>query len=102
AWTLPWQATVRRDAIETTVTLRRSPFRLTRLLTFASATALRLDYTLMNTSTVPSPCLWALHPLMNWQQGMRIILPSSVTQGEIGSVSGICPLEAYSPATWPI
>ena len=38
---------------------------------------------------------------MNWQRGMRIILPPSVTQGEIGSVSGICPLEAYGAATWP-
>jgi galactose mutarotase-like enzyme len=101
AWTVPWEATHGRDHIETTVTLRQSPFRLTRRVRFVNDAALRLDYALMNTGNAPAPCLWALHPLMNWQQGMRIILPPAVSDVEIGSVSGVSPLHEYAPATWP-
>ncbi|MHB8648158.1 MAG: hypothetical protein ACYDAR_20450, partial [Thermomicrobiales bacterium] len=101
AWSVPWDVTAGKGRIETTVTLRQSPFRLTRRITFASETALALDYALTNTSDAPAPCLWALHPLMTWQPGMRIILPPSVADVEIGSVSGISPLHEYAPATWP-
>ncbi len=101
AWTVPWDATTGKDRIETTVTLRQSPFRFTRRITFANDTALALDYALTNTSDAPAPCLWALHPLMTWQPGMRIILPPSIAEVEIGSVSGISPLHEYAPATWP-
>lgn len=101
AWTLPWEATTGHDRIETAVMLRQSPFRFTRRIRFVHDTALRLDYALANTGSTPAPCLWALHPLMNWQQGMRIILPPSVSDVEIGSVSGMSPLHEYAPDTWP-
>ncbi|MDQ2784416.1 MAG: hypothetical protein M3Y58_05385 [Chloroflexota bacterium] len=101
AWSVPWDVTTGKDRIETTVTLRQSPFRLTRRITFANETAIALEYALTNTSGAPAPCLWALHPLMTWQPGMRIILPPSVTAVEIGSVSGASPLHEYAPATWP-
>ncbi len=101
AWAAPWEATTGKDRIETTVTLRQSPFRLTRRITFANETALALDYALTNTGNAPAPCLWALHPLMTWQPGMRIILPPSVSDVEIGSVAGVSPLREYAPARWP-
>ncbi len=101
AWSVPWDLTTGKDRIETTVTLRQSPFRLTRRITFANATAITLDYALTNTSDAPAPCLWALHPLMTWQPGMRIILPPSVSAVEIGSVSGASPLREYAPGRWP-
>ncbi len=102
AWTLPWDATMRHGVIETAVTLRCSPFHFVRRLSLARESAMRLEYSLTNTSNAPAPCLWALHPLMNWQPGMRIILPPSVTAGEIGSVSGMSPLNEYAPTTWPL
>jgi hypothetical protein len=101
AWSVPWETTTGKDRIESTVTLRQSPFRLTRRITFANDTAIALDYALTNTGHAPAPCLWALHPLMTWQPGMRIILPPSVSDIEIGSVAGICALHEYAPATWP-
>ncbi|MDQ6907516.1 MAG: hypothetical protein M3176_11855 [Chloroflexota bacterium] len=101
AWSVPWDVTTGKGSIETTVALRQSPFRLTRRITFANETAIALDYALTNTSNAPAPCLWALHPLMNWQQGMRIILPPSVSAVEIGSVAGISPLHEYASGTWP-
>lgn len=101
AWSVPWEATTGKDRIETTVTLRQSPFRLTRRITFVNHTAVALDYALTNTSNAPAPCLWALHPLMTWQPGMRIILPPSISAVEIGSVSGTSPLHEYTPALWP-
>ncbi len=101
AWTVPWEARTGRASIETTVSLRRSPFRFTRRITFINDSAVRLEYALTNTGDAPAPCLWALHPLMKWQQGMRIILPPEVTTGEVGSVSGMSPLHEYAPTTWP-
>jgi hypothetical protein len=98
---VPWEATTGKDRIETTVTLRQSPLRLTRRIAFANETAIALDYVLTNTSNDPAPCLWALHPLMTWQPGMRIILPPSVADIEIGSVAGISPLREYAPGAWP-
>jgi hypothetical protein len=101
AWSVPWETTTGKGRIESTVTLRQSPFRLTRRITFANNTAIALDYALTNTGNALAPCLWALHPLMTWQPGMRIILPPSVSDVEIGSVAGICALHEYAPATWP-
>lgn len=101
AWTVPWEATTVHGRIETTVNLRQSPFRFTRRMRFVNDSALRLDYALANTGNAPAPCLWALHPLMHWQPGMRIILPPGVSDVEIGSVSGMSPLREYAPATWP-
>src|SRR5438270_2027219 len=63
-WAVPWQIGKGRDAIETEVTLRRSPLRFNRRISFARDDAIRLDYTVTNTSNVPEPVLWALHPLM--------------------------------------
>lgn len=102
AWTVPWRASHDSDSITTMVTLRQSLFQFSRRMSFVRHNALRLDYTITNTSNAPAPVLWALHPLMSWQPGMRIILPPDVSAVEIGSVSGISPLHEYAPATWPV
>lgn len=104
AWSIPWGVNATNDGIETSVGLRRTPFLFQRRLSLAGTAAVRLDYTLTNHhSSQPHPALWALHPLMRWQPGMRIILPPSVTTVEVGSVDGASPLTPYTPgASWPM
>ncbi len=101
AWSLPWGVDATDEAIETAVLLRRTPFALTRRLSLLDS-AVRLDYLLTNTSEEPYPALWALHPLMRWRPGTRVVLPPSVADVEIGSVGGQSPLPAYTAgASWP-
>lgn len=101
AWSLPWGVDATDAAIETVVLLRRTPFALTRRLSLRDG-AVRLDYLLTNVGDEPYPALWALHPLMRWRPGTRVVLPPSVTTVETGSVSGQSPLPAYTTgATWP-
>ena len=81
--------------------LRRTPFAFMRRVSLLNG-AVRLDYTLKNTSAEAYPALWALHPLMRWQPGTRVVLPPSVEAVEIGSVDGQSPLPAYTDgASWP-
>jgi galactose mutarotase-like enzyme len=101
AWAVPWDVRKGREAIETEVTLRRSPLRFNRLLSFVRDDAIRLDYTVTNTSNAPEPVLWALHPLMRWENGTRVILPPEVTDFEVGTVMGISPLRPNTTAGWP-
>jgi len=107
-WSVPWDvpATATDDAhdtITTHVTLRQTPFQFTRRLSLVGASTVRLDYTLTNNGDRPHPALWALHPLMRWQPGMRVTLPPTVTTVEIGSVDGTSPLPPYTPgASWPL
>lgn len=102
AWSQPWETRVVGEWVETLVTLRTMPFHFTRRLSFAADTALRLDYTLTNYSMAPAPALWAMHPLMRWHAGMRVVLPPAVTAVEVGSVSGSSPLVAgASSVPWP-
>lgn len=101
AWSQPWGVNATNDVIETAVRLRRTPFELIRRLSLHGS-AVRLDYTLKNTSAEAYPALWAAHPLMRWQPGTRIVLPPSVRTVEIGSVGGDSPLPAYTAgAAWP-
>ncbi len=101
AWAVPWDLHKGREAIETAVALRRSPLRVTRLVSFAREDAVRLDYTVTNTSNAPEPVLWALHPLMRWENGTRVILPPEVTAVEVGAVMGISPIRPGTTAAWP-
>jgi galactose mutarotase-like enzyme len=101
AWSVPWALSTGKNYIETVVTLRHSPLRFNRAVSFARADAIRLDYTVTNTSNAPEPVLWALHPLMRWENGTRVILPPEVTQVEVGAVMGMSPLRPNSTAAWP-
>lgn len=102
AWSVPWDVARGRDWIETAVRLRVSPCYFTRRLSFARPDALRLDYTLTNTSNAPAPVLWALHPLLRWERGMRVILPPEVTAVRMGAVMGRSPLPPRATVPWPL
>jgi hypothetical protein len=101
AWAVPWEARKGRDSIETVVALRQSPLRVSRHLFFVRDDAIRLDYIVTNTSNAPEPVLWALHPLMRWENGTRIILPPEVASVEVGAVMGMSPLRPNASAAWP-
>src|SRR5262249_16377770 len=89
AWAVPWGVQTGRDFIATEVTLRQSPLQFRRVISLTRDDAIRLDYTVMNTNNAPEPVLWALHPLMRWEHGMRILLPPEVTAVEVGAVMGV-------------
>lgn len=102
-WSVPWGVNATNDLIETSVGLRQTPFLFRRRLSFTGPASIRLDYTLTNHGDRPYPALWALHPLMRWRPGMRIILPPAASAVEIGSVDGASPLTPYTPgASWPV
>jgi hypothetical protein len=101
AWAVPWDVQTGRDFIATKVTLRQSPLQFRRVISFTRDDAIRLDYTVMNTNNAPEPVLWALHPLMRWENGMRILLPPEVTAVAVGAVMGVSPLRSDTTAVWP-
>jgi hypothetical protein len=75
-WTLDEQA-LTENTIRTTVQLPRSPFFFERSITLDQK-IIRLDYGLRNTGTEAESWLWALHPLLSFQEDDRLELPSEV------------------------
>lgn len=101
AWSVPWDVARGRDWIETAVRLRASALYVTRRLSFTRPDALRLDYTLTNMGSAPTAALWAQHPLLRWERGMRIVLPPEVAAVRTGAVMGRCPLPPHARVPWP-
>lgn len=82
AWFSPWrtdEVAWVRGVIATEVELLAGTLRLRREITLSQSTV-RFGYSLKNLSPSVRPYLWALHPLLCWERGDRIELPSAVTK----------------------
>jgi galactose mutarotase-like enzyme len=63
---------------------------------------LRLDYTVTNTGTYPSPWSWAAHPLFTAEAGDRILLPQSITNLRLEGSGGGRLGKSDDSVIWPI
>lgn len=84
-WSIPWTLdsdALSKNIIRTTVSLPRSPFFFERSLTINQNKVL-LDYRLTNIGSSSEPWLWALHPLLKFEPGDRLELPSRVCELQV-------------------
>lgn len=87
AWTLD-ESAWERAIIATEISLLAGALHLRREISLERSTV-RLAYRLTNRSPEVQPCLWALHPLLNWEAGDRIELCPAVTGVDVGAVRGV-------------
>ncbi|MGH7944835.1 MAG: hypothetical protein ACREF9_07480 [Opitutaceae bacterium] len=102
AWSAAWSlesAALERGVVRTSLRLPRSPLTITRAVALSGA-AVVLDYELVNHSSEPQPFLWALHPLLSFEEGDRLRLAPGVRTLRVESARN--PDAARGAAwTWP-
>ncbi|NQX63341.1 hypothetical protein [Paenibacillus qinlingensis] len=79
-WSIPWTYRVEENEVVCSVESPLHPYRFTRSLSFHSATKVRMNYRVDNTSDQPMPFLWVPHPQFTVTEPTRILLPESMTK----------------------
>jgi galactose mutarotase-like enzyme len=74
-WTVDEEAW-QKGALKTSVHLKISPFDFERTIEL-DENGIRMSYQLINRSPAAEYFLWAMHPLLNIQEGDRLVLPAS-------------------------
>lgn len=77
-WSLPWDFITEGDKLHFSVYGVRFPYRLEKWASFTQDGILRLEYRLTNLSGFDFNCLWAIHPLINLEEGVELVLPDGV------------------------
>jgi galactose mutarotase-like enzyme len=76
-WCVPWTWTIEGRSAEFTVEGVRFPYTLTKRVTLEGG-VFRAEYTLVNRSEFPFPCIWAAHPLFNCEEGSEFVVPDGM------------------------
>jgi hypothetical protein len=101
-WSLDWEIRRQQSALTLSVEGVRLPYRLTRQVSLPGPNQLRLDYTLENRSQFPIAYLWSAHPMLNVEEGCKVLLPEECHVATTGmSVSGRIG-EWGHQFTWPV
>ncbi len=78
-WSLPWRADLSEDgSLRCSVEGRRFPYTLDKTVSFAADDTLRIDYAVTNLSDSPFSFLWAAHPLLKAEAGMKLRVPDQL------------------------
>lgn len=80
-WSLDWEFNLDIDTVEMSVYGVRFPYRLIKKVYCKDDTTLRIDYRVENMSTFDMQFLWTAHPMMQVDEGTRIILPPECRTG---------------------
>jgi galactose mutarotase-like enzyme len=78
-WRVPWDASPTHDSLLLTAAARSIPVRFQRRLSLQDET-LHLEYELRNLGDVPHSFVYAAHPLLQIEEGDRILLPEEVNR----------------------
>jgi hypothetical protein len=100
-WSLDWNVERASDALTFSVHGIRLPYRLTRRVTFPASDRVRMEFQVENLSPFLMPYLWSAHPMLQPEEGSRILLPAGSQEATVGlSHSGR--LGRYGDhITWP-
>lgn len=76
-WSVPWDCHVDRGTLTLCAAGRAFPYTFRKRLSLVG-NRLRIDYELSNQGPAPIPYLWSAHPLLQVEEGDRLLLPSGV------------------------
>src|SRR5437867_4072540 len=62
----------------------RLPYRLTRRVTFPAPDRVRMEFQVENSSPFVMPYLWSAHPMLQPEEGSRILLPAGSQEATVG------------------
>ena len=106
-WSQPWDLTIVEDS-EKKIILKMSchgvrfPYHFVRTLTFSVKNpVLTLDYEVSNLSNFDMPFIWCIHPLINIEEGMKVILPPEIISLRLDSGTNNFLGESGSQIKWP-
>lgn len=107
-WAQPWETTIVETSTEQIVLSMacygvRLPYHFERIVTIeADRAVVRLDYKVINLSPYPLPFVWSIHPILNIEAGMRLVLPRQINRIRVdSSVDGFLgKMGAMHP--WPL
>ncbi|TVY02184.1 hypothetical protein [Cohnella terricola] len=77
-WSLPWQAQADNGTLRCNVQGREFPYTLDKAVSFIADDTLRIEYTVTNLSDYPFSFLWAAHPLLRAEAGMKLRVPDGL------------------------
>lgn len=106
-WCQPWETTIVKSSAEQIILAMschgvRFPYRFERtLMILAESPVLTLDYQVSNLSNFEMPFLWCIHPLINIEEGMQVILPPEIKTLRLDSGTNNFLGENGSLIEWP-
>ena len=74
-WSIPWAASLEKDALHLVTHGVRLPYLLEKTIRLLGRGRVRFDYQATNPSPFPMPFLWSSHPLFSLRPGMELSLP---------------------------
>jgi hypothetical protein len=77
-WSLPWEMQVSDNRLTFTCHGVRFPYQLEKQVFFLDSSRLRIEYSLKNLSAFDMDFLWAAHIMLNLEENVELVLPSSV------------------------
>jgi hypothetical protein len=80
-WSLDWDFDAGKDSITMSVHGIRFPYRLVKKVYFKNESTIRIDYMAENLSAFDMDFLWTAHPMMQVDEGTRILLPPECKTG---------------------
>jgi galactose mutarotase-like enzyme len=107
-WCQPWdvrviESSTKKIALGMGCHGVRFPYRFERMLTISSQSAnIRLDYSVTNFSNFVMPFVWSIHPILNIEEGMRVVLPAGVKRVRIDSTTYRDLGEEGDQLDWPL
>ena len=101
-WTLPWEDDCLGETLRCRVEGRAFPYTLEKIISFASEKVLRIDYTLTNRSEFPFRFMWAAHPLLRADAGMRLRVPGHLSEVEVSYSEGSRLGKFGDMLPWPV
>jgi len=74
-WSLKWKYEILKEDLYMYVYGIRLPYKLEKWASLSKPDTLRIDYKLTNNSNFDMDFLWAAHPMINIEEGTKILLP---------------------------
>ncbi|VAW34058.1 hypothetical protein MNBD_CHLOROFLEXI01-3457 [hydrothermal vent metagenome] len=106
-WCQPWEMAVVESSAEQIVLAMvcfgvRFPYRFERRLTLsANSPVITLDYQVHNLTSFDMPFIWGIHPILNIEEGMQLLLPTGVESVRVDSVTNHFFDKNGSQLSWP-
>lgn len=107
-WCQPWEVEIVESSAEQIILSLvcygvRFPYRFERtLIVTAEHAALTLDYQVSNLTTFDMPFIWSIHPILNIEEGMQLLLPGGVETVRVDGATNDFLGRSGSQVDWPL
>lgn len=101
-WPLPWEDECSGGALRCRVEGQAFPYTLEKAYSFLTDDTVRIDYAVTSRASEPFRFMWAAHPLLRVDAGMRLRVPAGLSEIEVSYSAGGRLGEFGCKRPWPL